>query len=166
MKKFLKYIYSYFLTIYIFESFKTFKKIKWNKIDFFFIKSLYETKNNKIIRDYFTKNKSKLSRFNKKSKFIGLYDRKKIVSSGWVYLGKAWKVEEVDKNIKLNKRYLLYDFFTEHEFRNKGYYKLLLRIIQNKFKNKKFLIYSLSHNYASIKAIEKSGFKFLKKIKK
>ena len=166
MKKFLKSIYSYFLTINIFESSKTFKKIKRNKIGFFFIKSLNETKNKKIIKDYFSKNKLKLSRFKKKSKFIGLHNKNNIVCSGWIYLGKVWNIEEVNKNIKLNSRYLLYDFFTDHKFRNKGYYKFLLQIIKSKFKNKKLLIYSLSHNYRSIKAIEKSGFKFLKKIKK
>tara|TARA_B100001971_G_C18156661_1_gene518950 strand:+ start:145 stop:330 length:186 start_codon:yes stop_codon:yes gene_type:complete len=46
-----------------------------------------------------------------------------------------------------------------------GYYTLLLRIIQNKFQKKRLIIYALSHNNKSIRAIEKSGFKFIKKLK-
>ena len=79
---------------------------------------------------------------------------------------KNWKIEEINKKIKLNKHYLLYDFITEKKFRNKGYYKLLLKIIQNKFKKRKLIIYSLSRNTKSIKAIENSGFKLINSLKR
>ena len=65
------------------------------------------------------------------------------------------------------REYLVdYDFLTEKKFRNMGYYKLLLRIIQNKFQKKRLVIYALSHNNKSIKAIEGSGFKLVNKMKK
>ena len=110
--------------------------------------------------------KFKLDRFKKGSKFIGLKQGKEIICSGWIYFGNEWKIEEVDKNIKLKNQYLLYDFITEKKFRNMGYYKLLLRIIQNKFKKKKLVIYALSYNSKSIRAIKKSGFKFVRELKK
>ena len=48
----------------------------------------------------------------------------------------------------------------------KSFYQLLLRIIQNKFQKKRLIIYSLSNNNKSVRAIEKAGFKLIKKLKK
>ena len=166
MKKFLKLIYQFFLTIYIFESYPKYKKINKKGMSPFFVKSLKEVKVNKVIKKYFKKNKYKLDRLKNRSKFIGLKNKNEIVCSGWIYFGNEWKIEEISRKIKLNGRYLLYDFITEKKFRNMGYYKLLLRIIQNKFRKKRLIIYSLSHNNKSIRAIEKSGFKLIKKLKK
>ena len=92
--------------------------------------------------------------------------RDEIICSGWIYFGNKWKIEEIDKNIALKNQHLLYDFLTEKKFRNMGYYKLLLKIIQNKFRKKRLMIYSLSHNNKSIRAIEKVGFKLVRKLKK
>ena len=164
--KFLKKIYQFFLTIYIFESYKKFKKLNKKGISPFIIKSFNEIKLNNTIKKYFENSKFKLDRFKKGSKFIGIRRENEIICSGWVYFGKVWKIEEVDKNIKLKNQYLLYDFITEKKFRNMGYYKLLLRIIQNKFIKKKLVIYALSHNSKSIRAIKKSGFKFVRELKK
>ena len=97
---------------------------------------------------------------------MGLKLKNEIVCSGWVYFGNKWKIDEIDKKISLNKQYLLYDFITEKKFRNKGYYQLLLKKIQNKFQGKKLIIYALSHNNKSIRVIEKSGFNFIKALKK
>jgi hypothetical protein len=166
MKKFLKLIYQFFLTIYIFESNPNYKKTNKKKLFFFFIKSLKEAKKKKSLKRYFERDKFKLDRFKNKSKFVGLINKSEIICSGWVYNGTKWNIEEVDNNIILNKKYLLYDFITEKNFRNKGYYKLLLRLIQNKFKSKKLLIYSLSHNSKSVRAIKKSGFSLIEVIKK
>jgi len=166
MKKFLKQIYQYFLSIYIYECYPKFKKIKKNKTLTFFIKSLSELKKNKILKKYFKENSFKLIRFKEKSKFIGLKYKNELVCSGWIYFGKEWRIEEINKKIKLNNRYLLYDFITEKKFRNMGYYRLLLKVIKNKFHKKKLVIYSLSHNFKSIRAIESVGFKFTKKLKK
>ena len=166
MKKFLRSIYQFFLTIYIFESYTKFKKINKKGTSIFFIKSLNEIKTNKIIKKYFDESKFKLGRFRKKSKFIGLKRKNEIICSGWIYFGNKWTVEEINKKITLNNKYLLYDFITEKKFRNMGYYKLLLKVIQNKYRKKGLVIYSLSHNNKSIKAIKKSGFKFIKNLKK
>ena len=166
MKKFLKSIYQFFLTIYIFESYSKFKKVNKNGVSSFFVKSSNEVKVNKTIQKYFKKNRFKLNRFKKKSKFIGLKRKNEIICSGWIYFGNQWKVEEINREIRLNKRYLLYDFITEKKFRDLGYYKLLLQIIQNKFRKRRLIIYALSHNNKSIRAIKKSGFKFIRKLKK
>ena len=166
MKKFLKLIYQFFLTIYVFESYIKFKKINKNGISPFFIKTLNEVKANNTVKKYFEERRFKLNRLKKKSKFIGLKRKNEIICSGWIYFGNKWLIEEINKKITLNNQYLLYDFITEKKFRNMGYYKLLLNIIQNKFRKKRLIIYSLSHNTRSIRAIEKSGFKLIKKLKK
>jgi len=166
IKKKLKLIYQFFLTIYIFESYPRFKKINKKSTSLFFIQSLNQVTINKIIKKYFKKNRFKLNRFKKGSKFIGLKLNNEVVCSGWIYFGKKWKIEEINKKIELQGRYLLFDYRTEKKFRGMGYYKLLLRLIQNKFQKKKLIIYALSHNTKSIKAIEKSGFKLISKIKK
>lgn len=169
MKKLLKSIYQFFLTVYIFESYPKFNKVnKVNKngISIFFIKSANKAKINKTIKKYFEGSKFKLNRFKKKSKFIGLKRRNEIICSGWIYFGNKWKIEEINKNIALKNQHLLYDFLTEKKFRNMGYYKLLLKIIQNKFRKKRLMVYSLAHNNKSIRAIEKAGFKLVKKLKK
>jgi len=81
-------------------------------------------------------------------------------------LGSKWNIEEINREIKLKNKCLLYDFETEKKFRNLGYYKLLLKDIQNRFLKKKLIIYSLSGNAKSIRAIQNSGFELIKKIKK
>ena len=164
--KLLKKIYQFFLTIYIFESYKKFKKVNKKRMSLFIIKSPNEIKLNKTIKKYFKNSEFKLDRLKKKSKFIGLKQKNEIICSGWIYFGNEWKIEEINKNIKLKNQYLLYDFITEKKFRNMGYYKLLQKIIQNKFRKKKLVIYALSHNSKSIRAIKKSGFKFVKELKR
>ena len=101
MKKFLKSIYQFFLTIYIFESYTKFSKINKKGTSIFFIKSLNKIKFNKTTKKYFDESKFKLNRFKKKSKFIGLKRRNEIICSGWIYFGNKWKIEEIDKNIAL-----------------------------------------------------------------
>ena len=96
MKKFLKQIYQYFLSIYIYECYPKFKKIKKNKTLTFFIKSLGELKKNKILKKYFKENSFKLIRFKEKSKFIGLKYKNELVCSGWIYFGNKWNIEEIN----------------------------------------------------------------------
>ena len=52
MKKFLKSIYQFFLTIYIFESYPKFKKVNKRGLLLFFVKSFNEDKVNKTIKKY------------------------------------------------------------------------------------------------------------------
>ena len=79
----------------------------------------------------------KFKRFKNKSKFIGLKHKNKLICSGWIYFGNncKWNIEEINKKISLNGECVLYDFETEKQFRNRGYYQLLLKIIQNKLGN-------------------------------
>ena len=166
LKNFLKYFYKLFLTVCIFESGLKFKNVKKKGIYFFFIRTEKEFRKIRLLNEYFKKNFYKKNRFKKNSNFIGIRNNNSIISSGWIYFGKSWEVEEVNKKINLNGSYLLYDFFTEVKFRNKGYYKLLLKLIQSKFEKKKLVIYSLSHNLKSIRAIKNSGFQLIRKIRK
>jgi len=116
------------------------------------------------LNEYFDKYKYKLKRLNKKNQFLALVKNKKVLSSGWIFFGSKWKITEIDLNINIKNQSLLYDFYTPKNLRNKGYYKLLLKLITNKFKKKNLAIYSLSYNYKSNKAIKKSGFKLIKKM--
>ena len=77
-----------------------------------------------------------------------------------------WEIEEIGRKIKLKNEILLYDFLTDYKFRNKGFYTLLLKIIQNKLIKKKLIIYTTSNNKKSINAILRSGFSLTKKITK
>ena len=117
-----------------------------------------------FFKNYFKKNYYKLKRLNLKFYFAALTNKKKILSSGWIYFGARWKITEVDKHVNLNRKYLLFDFETPKQFRNKGYYQLLLKLIRNKFINKRLAIYSFSTNKKSKRAIYKAGFMFIKKI--
>ena len=113
MKKFLKSIYQFFLTIYIFESFSKFKRINKKGTSVFFVKSLNQVKSNKTIKKYFEKEKVKLNRFKNGSKFIGLKYKDQVVCSGWVYFGNKWKIEEINKkmqeiNISRTKTYIFF----------------------------------------------------------
>ena len=166
MKIFFKYLYKFFLTAYIFESYNNFQKIKKNKLSFLFFKSFKASKTNKAAKSFFEKNSFKIDRFKKKSKFVCLKLKNEIVCSGWIHQGKNWEIVEINKKIQLKQKYLLYDFETEEKFRNQGYYKLLLQIIQNKFKKKRLMIYALSNNKRSIRAIRGSGFMLIKELKK
>ena len=55
---------------------------------------------------------------------------------------------------------------TPFQFRNKGYYTKLLKFVRSKFSNKNILIYVLSSNKKSKKAIKKAGFNLKYKISK
>jgi len=167
MKKFLKLIYQFFIAVYLFESSSNPRGFRKKNISFVFVKSLKDTKANAALKKYFKKNKFQSKRLKKKSKFVGLISKGEIICSGWIYFGKdEWNITEINKKIKLDNQYLLYDFITGVKFRNMGYYKLLLKITQKKFKKKKLLIYALSNNPRAVNAIKNSGFKFIKKINK
>ena len=166
IKKILKPVYQFFITIHIFESHIKFKKVNIKDLKISFIKNLNQLNANKKIKNYFNNSKFKFKRFKNKSVCLVIKRKMEIVSVGWIHYGNEWIIEEINKKIKLNKRYLIYDYITEKKFRNRGYFKLWLKIAQNKFINKKFIIYSLSHNYKSIKAIKKTGFKLIEKQKK
>ena len=149
-------------------------EIKKNKKDFYkqikeqliVIKSKKDTRI-KFFRSYFNKYPSKLSRLSKNYNFLILSKKNKknvILCSGWLYKGKRWKISEINKEVSLNNRILLFDFLTPKSLRNKGYYKKILILISKKFTNKQLAIYSLNRNKQSIKAIKNANFNFKKKI--
>ena len=116
----LKTLYQFFITVYFFHSYPT-KKYKTKKgISFFFIKSKKEANSKNLTEDYFKNNKFKLERFKNKSRFIGIKNKQEIICSGWIHYGtqSRWNVEEINRDIKLNNQYLLYDFYTSKKFRN------------------------------------------------
>ena len=139
LKKFLKFFYKFIVTIYVFESVpKKRKKIKI-KPKIFQISDRSKILKNKIFKNYF---------------------------KTCYYKNSRWNIEEIDKKVFLKNEKILYDFFTNKKFRNRGYYKLLLKIIQNKYLNRKLIIYTVSNNKHSKKAILSSGFKFKKILRK
>ena len=93
-----------------------------------------------------------------------LEDNKKIACYGWVntsgnhYFGEL----NLTANFGLSKE-VLYDFFTDPDYRGKGLYPCLLKHICNR--NSKLKIgYSFPENISSVKGLNKGDFKFIGKI--
>ena len=165
MINFLKYLFKFIISVEIFIS-KTKKKYKLPKyFKFYFFKSFSNIKL-KTIKNYFHEFKEKKKRFKKGQYFLVLCYKNKLVSSGWIYFGKNWLITEIDKKIILLNEIVIFDFITPLSERRKGYYTKLLKIIRNKFGNKNIIIYVLSSNRFSQKAIIKSGFKYSKRLYK
>ena len=158
MKEILKFLYKYFIKVYIFEL-KIQKKNKIKNLNYFQL-SLKDIKKEKVFENYFKKNVSKLKRF-KNSKFIGIKNNKLIIASGWQTTKNInrWFIEEIDTKINVFNSVVLYDFYTNGEYRNKKYYQNLLKYIQNLNLNKKIIIYTTSGNKRSVRAIKAVNFK-------
>jgi len=129
--------------------------------------SVYQIKKkNKKILSLFSREKKILFTLNNKGKAYVLYDRNKNqpVGSCWYYkVKKNWYVEEINKYINFKDIGLLYDFYILKKFRNRGYYKIFLNSMLQKFSKDKIQIYCSLFNYYSLKGIIKSNFS-LKKI--
>jgi glycosyltransferase involved in cell wall biosynthesis len=108
----------------------------------------------------------KIKRLYKKDILFLLIKNNQIISSGWSTncLTDSFYIEEINKKVFFSKSIVLYDFFSNVRFRNKGYYQLLLKVIRNYFKNNKLVIYSLNSNFYSNKGIIRSGFVLKKKL--
>jgi glycosyltransferase involved in cell wall biosynthesis len=108
----------------------------------------------------------KIKRLYKKDILFLLIKNNQIISSGWSTncLTGSFYIEEINKKVFFSKSIVLYDFFSNVRFRNKGYFQLLLKIIRNYFKNNKLVIYSLNSNFSSNKGIIRSGFVLKKKL--
>tara|TARA_B100000674_G_C37763366_1_gene879017 strand:- start:281 stop:787 length:507 start_codon:yes stop_codon:yes gene_type:complete len=165
MYRFLKKLISYFRTIEIYEKktnqiTKNFKKFKFKTFNRFSnIKS-------KEILNYFKIHKDKKKRFSQNLMFMTLSFNGKLVSSGWLFRGRNWRITEIDRKLNVKNKFVIFDFITPSNYRNKGYYTKLLKIILSKFKNKDILIYVLSSNIRSKKAILKAGFDYKYQLKK
>ena len=165
MLKFLKYLLKFFRSIDIFYSKDKIRYKLPKYFEFYFFKSFSSIKL-KTIKKYFYAFKEKKERFKKGQYFLALCYKNKLVSSGWIGAGKSWLITEIDRKIKLLNQIVIFDFITQADERRRGHYTKLLKIIRNKFGNKYILIYSLSSNTSSKKAIIKAGFKYDKRLYK
>ena len=157
MKKLINKFLIYFRRVKLYES----KKKPVQKINNPYKLYLFKRFNkigNKSILNYFKKFKEKKIRFSNKQHFLVLILNKKLVCSGWMSESKFWKITEINYVIKIKRATMLFDFNTPFEARSKGYYTQILKMILTKFKSKKFMIYALSSNQASIQGISKAGF--------
>ena len=156
-------ILSHIRTIYLFEGYKNQKRLNFKNFKLKIFKKFNSIKNEDLKKFL---NFEKKKRFKKKQYLLVLYFKNNIVTTGWMYQGIKWHITEINKEIDIKNKVLLYDFFTFKEFRNKGYYAKILKLVRNFNTKKKFWIYCLSNNYSSKKGIENSNFKLLKRIEK
>ena len=156
-------ILSYFRTVCLFES-KNNNKIYKPKN--FKIKkySSFKLLRNKFLINFIKKSKKDI-RFKKNQSIYVLFYKKKIVCTGWMFEGNSWYISEINKTISIKNKILLYDFFTFQEFRNKGFYCKILRLIKNYKTKNSFLIYCLKNNISSKKGILNSNFKLITEMK-
>ena len=161
IKNLIKYVFSFLRTVYIFESKKNVKFLKYRNISLKRFNSI-KLITDKNLRKYLVKEK-KIQRFKNNCKLFVLFYKKEIVSMGWMYEGSSWHVAEVNKKIDIKNKILLFDYKTFKKFQKKGFYSKILNLIKNIKTKKLFLIYCLKKNKASIKGILHSNFS-LKKI--
>ena len=161
----LKEIYSYFQAIDIYEN-KLYSPVNINKKYKLYVFNSFNQIKQKELFNYFENFKNKKNRFKKKQSFLVLMNKERLLSSGWLFTGNQWIIEEINKKISLKNKRVLFDFITPEEYRNKGYYSKLLLLIKKKFKGKKLIIYTLQNNIFSKKGIENSGFILIKTLKK
>ena len=163
IKKFLKYLLTFFREIYIYESYKNRKKISYKYF------SLKKYKSKKMIKDkkvkQYLNKENKFERFKNKQTLIVLFFKNKAVCFGWLNQKNSWKITEINKTITKKKTIILYDFFTEFKFRNKGFYTKILNLIKNIETKNKFLIYCLKNNESSKKGIINAKFTLVEKLK-
>ena len=159
MYKYFKKIICLFRKVEIYEK-KSNLSLKYhNKFKFKVYRSFSNIKEKEIL-NYFEIYKYKKKRFQNNCIFLTLSFNKNFVSSGWLFRGKKWRITEVNRDLKVLNKFVIFDFITPTKHRNKGYYTNLLKFIINKYKNKNILIYVLSSNKKSKRAILKAGFNF------
>ena len=163
IKKFLKYLLAFFNEIYLFESYKNQKKISYRN---YFLKKYNSKKKikNKVVLEYLVRF-NKFERFKNNETLLVLFFKKKAVCFGWLSKKSIWKITEINKIIFKKKTLILYDFFTEINLRNRGFYTKILNLIKNTKTRNKFLIYCLKNNESSKKGIKKAKFVLVDKLK-
>ena len=159
MNKLLKKYFVIFVQLKIYEknsnlNFKCPKKYKFK------IYKNFSNIKKKEISNYFKIYKDKKKRFYNNCIFLTLSFNNNLVSSGWLFRGKKWKITEVNRDLKVFNKIVIFDFITLPEYRNKGYYTKLLKLIINRFKNKNILIYVLRSNKKSKKSNPESWIQF------
>ena len=164
MINFLKKIIIYFRSVNVYVSKKKLK-FKLPRYYKFRIVRSFSGIDSKELKNYFENHIEKKKRFSKGYLFLTLIYKKKLVSSGWLFSGNSWNIEEINQNISIKKKLLIFDFFTTPYERGKGHYTNLLKIIRKKFQDKEIIIYALSSNLKSKRAIVSAGFKFKHNLK-
>lgn len=164
MKTLINKFLTLFRSVKLYESNKSPKNTNSKNFKLHLVKKYKDIKKNESIKQYFKIFKNKKKRLLKKQSLLILTNKNKFVSSGWMTSSNNWLISEINLNIKTYNSIILFDFYTPAFMRSKGYYTKLLRIILYKLRKKRLLIYSLSSNQASIKAIEKAGFIFKKNL--
>lgn len=93
--------------------------------------------------------------------FCFLENQGKIVCYGWINTSGKHCFGELDLVINnLESKEVLYDFYTDENYRGKGLYPILLYRICLRNLNIK-IGYSFPSNIGSVKGLNKAGFKFL-----
>jgi len=164
IKKILDNIISNFRVVNLYEAKKNKKKLFFKNFKILKLDGIKLNKNKNIFNKLNIKKKR--TRFLKKHFLLILYFKKDPVCIGWMYQGKKWLISEINKEINIKDKILLYDFFTFKNFRNRGYYTIILKLTKNIKTNKNFLIYCLSRNHASKRGIVNAKFKLVKRLKK
>lgn len=164
MKRLINKFLSLFRSVKLYEFDKTPKNTNNKNFKLHLVKKYKDIKKNESVKEYFRIFKDKKKRLLKNQNLLILTNKNKFVSSGWMTSSNDWLISEIDLKIKTYNSVILFDFYTPAYVRSKGHYTKLLRIISNKLRKKKLLIYSLSSNQASIKAIEKAGFTLKKNL--
>ena len=164
INRIIQIIFSYFRTVYVFESKRNISLLKYKNFKLKKYNSLKLIKN-KFLVSSLKKNK-KDNRFKKNQNLIALLYKKKIVCTGWMHEGNDWLITEINKKINIKGKILLYDFFTLPNFRNRSFYTKILNLIKNHNTKSSFIIYCLKNNNSSKKGILNSKFKLVDKMKK
>jgi hypothetical protein len=102
--------------------------------------------------------KNQFDRFAEGDKFFCLIDGENWLSYGWASRKSVFFVSEIGKPISNFNTLMFYDFFTNAQNRNKGYYSNLLKIMGRYYSEKQLAIFALKSNKPSLRAIEKVGF--------
>lgn len=120
------------------------------------------TKDLAVVHGAIDKEKQYKERFCRGEKLYYILDNGKIIGYGWKRDSvKSFYLWEIARDVRFEKPVsVLYDFFVEESHRRKGlYYSLLKNIISSADIDEYLVIYALQKNVASIRGIEKAGFK-------
>ena len=148
------------ITIIIF--FRNKKKLEKININNKCYKKIDSLKNLKKLKfDNFKISNEFFERIKNKNELHFIHQNKKMITYGWSSKRKRFLISEVNCEIKNNKNTIFFDFYTLKNFRNQGFYKLLLNRMLIKYKLNNCYIYTTLSNIKSIRAIVKSNFKYV-----
>ena len=163
IRKLFNIILPFLREVYLYESKKNKKKVTFKN---YFLQK-YQSR--KFVKNYtvekYLEADNRKARFKSNQTLFVLFFKKKAVCFGWMNKNSIWKIAEINKIINKKNTFILYDFYTPPDLRNKGFYTKILNLIKNIKTKNKFLIYCLKTNISSRKGIVKSKFTLVKKMK-